>query len=296
MKITEKINKKSILFHEMSIRDQVGFINGEDRKVSDAVKGQLDAIAQVISVAVATIQSDGSVIYVGAGTSGRLAMLDVSELKPTFNARPWDFRAIIAGGRRALTQAIEGAEDDEAAGREAIRLLCLKENFLVIGLSVSGGAPFVIAALDEARKKGGKTAVITCDPEAAICKKVDFSVTPEVGAEVVAGSSRMKAGTAQKMILNIISTCTYAQLGKVYQGCMIDVEATNKKLSARQVSIVRHITDASEEKAKEALLLARNNLKVALLMIMLKTDARNAYKILVKNKNNFTKTVKENAL
>lgn len=225
----------------------------------------LDQVTALAERATAVLRAGGSVLYAGAGTSGRLANLDASEIPPTFGAKPAAFRAVIAGGAAALSRAVEGAEDDEAEGRRAIARHVRKGD-LVVGVSASATTPFVRGALIEGRKRGAHTALVTCNPQSADRSLADLFVLPDTGPELVSGSTRLKAGTATKLVLNAISTAAMVALGKVYRGRMVDLMPTNQKLRVRALRIVQELSGLSESNAKKLLARAGGSPKVALAM------------------------------
>lgn len=243
-------------------------INREDEKVASAVGEQIDAIAKVVDAAKASLSSGGRLIYIGAGTSGRLGILDAVECRPTFSVPDSMVVGVIAGGEKAITHAVEGAEDNHAMGQEDLKRITLRANDTVVGISASGRTPYVSGALEYAKSIGCVTAAIACSPNAEIFGPADISVCPIVGPEALTGSTRMKAGTAQKMVLNMISTATMVKLGKTYQNLMVDVNATNEKLKARALRIVMQATDCDESTAQEALAASKNNAKSAILMVL----------------------------
>lgn len=244
--------------------------------VIKAIEGTLGTIARLVEDACETIKSGGSVIYIGAGTSGRLGVLDAVEVPPTFGVARDVFKAIIAGGEKALTEAVEGAEDDEEAGRKAISNI--RDKDLLIGISASGTTPYTISALKEGKRLGARCWLITM-------KEVDYDflegiIMLPVGPEIIEGSTRLKAGTATKIVLNMISTATMIKLGRVYKGLMIDVIPSNKKLRKRAISIVQRIVGCEEEKAEELFQKARGNTRVAIVMGVKDTGYEEALSLL----------------
>jgi N-acetylmuramic acid 6-phosphate etherase len=237
-------------------------MNEEDSIVVESVSKARDNICGAIEDAIRTIESGGSLTYIGAGTSGRLGMLDASEIPPTFNVSPDIIRAIIAGGKRALTKSIEGAEDDEGAGKRAVSDIRAKD--MLLGITASGKTPFVIAALKKGKTLGARCWLLTCNNVAY--NFLDGIIKVLVGPEVIAGSTRLKAGTATKIVLNMISTATMIRLGRVYKGYMVDVTPSNTKLIKRSLKIIQNITGCTHEKAKTLLKKSGGNVKTALLM------------------------------
>ncbi|WP_421712532.1 N-acetylmuramic acid 6-phosphate etherase [Alteromonas abrolhosensis] len=251
-------------------------INNEDAKVANAVALQIPQIAKAVDAATDSIKSGGRLIYVGAGTSGRLGILDAVECRPTFSVPDELVVGVIAGGEKAIQHAVEGAEDDFEAGRTDLENLVLHKNDTVVGISASGRTPYVSGALEYAHSLGCFTGAIACSPNAAIFTNADVAICPIVGPEALTGSTRMKSGTAQKLILNMISTSTMIRLGKTYQNLMVDVNATNEKLKARALRIVMQATECSEDVALAALRACNNKAKVAILMVLTGQTAEQA--------------------
>lgn len=251
--LSEQRNPASMLLDQLDVEAILTLINDEDHKVAPAVRQEIPAIAQAVRWAVRGLSRGGRLIYVGAGTSGRLGIMDAAECPPTFGTPPDWVIGIIAGGPQAVFRAVEGAEDDMEAGREEMRKLNVGENDVVVGLSVSGRTPFVIAAMDEARRRGAKTVAITVNRDAPIAAVADVVIAPVVGPEIVAGSTRMKAGTAQKLILNMISTATMVRLGRVRSNLMIDLRTWSVKLRERAKRIVAQLAGVTIAEAEQAL-------------------------------------------
>ncbi len=251
-------------------------INREDAKVAPAVAGLIPGIAEVVDAVVERIAAGGRLIYVGAGTSGRLGILDAVECRPTFSVPDSLVIGIIAGGEQALTHAIEGAEDNSDQGAADLHAHTLSNKDVVIGLSASGRTPYVEGALKHATKTGCFTAAVACSPDAPIFEHASVPLCAVVGPECLTGSTRMKSGTAQKLILNMISTASMIRLGKTYENLMVDVNASNAKLRARAVRIVMQATDCTEDVARDALVRADNKTKVAIVMLLTGTDADTA--------------------
>ncbi|MCX7966960.1 MAG: N-acetylmuramic acid 6-phosphate etherase [Armatimonadetes bacterium] len=251
--LSEQRNPASMFLDQLDVEAILTLINDEDHKVAPAVRQEIPAIAQAVRWAVRGLSRGGRLIYVGAGTSGRLGIMDAAECPPTFGTPPDWVIGIIAGGPQAVFRAVEGAEDDMEAGREEMRRLDVGENDVVVGLSVSGRTPFVIAAMDEAKKRSAKTVAITVNRDAPIASVADVVIAPVVGPEIVAGSTRMKAGTAQKLILNMISTATMVRLGRVRSNLMIDLKTWSVKLRERAKRIVAQLAGVSIPEAEQAL-------------------------------------------
>ncbi|MTB64481.1 N-acetylmuramic acid 6-phosphate etherase [Streptococcus sp. zg-86] len=263
---TEQRNPASAAIEEMSVAALTAYINREDQTVAQAVAQVLPQVNLVIEQAVQCVRNQGRIFYIGAGTSGRLGILDASECPPTYGVSPELVQGIIAGGLPAILAAQEGAEDNQLAAEEDLQAHQLSAKDIVIGLAASGRTPYVLSGLAYAKKIGAKTASISCVKGAALSDFADIAIEVLVGPEVVAGSSRMKAGTAQKLILNMISTATMIQLGKVYKGYMVDVQPTNAKLIERAKRIIQQTTACSEEEAERVFAQSKQQVKKAILM------------------------------
>ncbi|MBN1486284.1 MAG: N-acetylmuramic acid 6-phosphate etherase [Anaerolineae bacterium] len=245
---TESRNPVTLDIDIVSTLDMVRMMNAEDRRVADAVRTQLPAIAMAIDAIAVRMQRGGRLIYMGAGTSGRLGVLDASECPPTFGTPPSLVVGLIAGGHRAITTAIEGAEDDAVAGAGEITALEVGPNDSVVGIAASGRTPYVLGGLREAQQRGALTVGLACNPKTALEALADITIAPVVGPEALSGSTRLKAGTAQKMVLNMLSTGVMIRLGKTYTNLMVDLQATNAKLRDRARNIV---VQATEHKVEE---------------------------------------------
>ncbi len=266
-RITEHRNPRTAAIDLASALEIVDLIGAEDRSVADAVASQREPIARAMAVAEESLRNGGRVFYVGAGTSGRLGVLDASEIPPTFGASPELFQGIIAGGMAALTRAQEGAEDRPGGARDDLDQAGLRAADFVIGIAASGTTPYVRAALKHARVVGAKTAIVACSPPPAdMLAAADIAIVAVTGPEAVTGSTRMKAGTATKLILNTISTGAMIRLGKTYGNLMVDLQATNEKLRDRTLRIAREVCDLSEDEARALLQRASGNLKLAIVM------------------------------
>ncbi|ATA20987.1 N-acetylmuramic acid 6-phosphate etherase [Gibbsiella quercinecans] len=274
--VSETRNPATMALDEMSTLEMVACFNREDHNVPEAVAQVLPAIAQAVDLAAAALQAGGRLIYLGAGTSGRLGVLDASECPPTFGVPHGMVVGLIAGGPGALLKAVEGAEDNAALGEEDLRALNLAATDMVIGLAASGRTPYVIGALRYASQLGCPTAAISCNPGSPIAKEAQVAISPVVGPEALTGSTRMKSGTAQKLVLNMISTGAMVKLGKVYQNLMVDVKATNEKLVDRACRIVVEATGAERSVAQAALAQTGFEVKPAILMILAGVDAPEA--------------------
>lgn len=262
---TESINRRTTGLDSASIREILEMINREDRLVAPAVNRRLDQIARAVKIVVAAIKRGGRVFYVGAGTSGRLGMIDAAECPPTFGTPPHLFQGIMAGGRGAVFTAKEGAEDGKGEARRAIRRRGVKPKDVVIGLAACKRTPFVVSALDEARRIGAATVYVTCNPDPTGVT-ADCVIAVDVGPEAVMGSTRMKCGTAEKLVLNMISTASMVRLGKVYNNMMVDLMATSEKLRQRSVRVIMLATGCTYDEALAVLKRARGSVKVAVVM------------------------------
>lgn len=266
---TEQSNQASQQLDAMTPLEIVRLMNREDLNVVSAVEAVSGAIAAAIQVIVARVQRGGRLIYIGAGTSGRLGVLDASECPPTFNTPPELVVGLIAGGNRALTQAIEGAEDDEAAAIADLMERGLCERDCVVGIASSGRTPYVLAGLLEARRLGAATIGVTCNAMSDLEKVADCVIAPVVGPEILSGSTRLKAGTATKMVLNMLTTVSMVQLGKTYGHWMVDLRASNVKLKARSVRIVSAISGLDPQRSAERLEECNGEVKVAIVSAIL---------------------------
>lgn len=274
--ITEGRNPASQNIDELSTDAMLRVINNEDKKVALAVDAIVPQIAQTVDAIVAAFAQGGRLIYSGAGTSGRLGILDASECPPTFGTPRGQVVGLIAGGHRAILQAVENAEDNREQGAQDLRDIQFSSKDVLVGIAASGRTPYVLGALEYARTLGATTAALTCNPNSAMAQAADIALTPVVGPEVVTGSSRMKAGTAQKLVLNMLTTGAMIRSGKVYGNLMVDVEATNQKLVQRRINIVMQATDSDEASASRALAACDGHCKTAILMLLADIDAEEA--------------------
>ena len=264
---TEQILPAARDLDRKSSLEIVRLINDEDATVAAAVRRALPQIARAVDVVVAGLRHGGRLIYVGAGTSGRIAALDASEIPPTFNTDPHTVQYIMAGGTRALGASTEASEDDTGLAVKEIRKRSPGKHDIVLGIASSGRTPFTIAALEYARRRGARTIALTCNRNSPLERAADFAIVTEVGPEVLAGSSRMKAGTAHKMVLNMISTGAMTRLGYVYGNLMVSVWTKNEKLIQRAIRIVEQATGADHRTASHALAASRNRTPVAVVML-----------------------------
>jgi len=262
----------------LDMESRLTAINGHDAKVAAAVALEIPKIARAARRAAQSFRLGGRLIYVGAGTSGRLGVLDAAECPPTFGVPPGQVLAIIAGGERAVFEAVEGAEDDEIGGAGAIIGADVNENDTVIGIAASGRTPFVIGALRQAQKRGAATFALTNNSPSELDEFADVTISPKVGPEVIAGSTRLKCGTSQKLVLNMISTAAMIEIGKTYGNLMVDVQATNEKLQARAIRIVSQVTRASSKEIERVLTESDWSVKTAILMLETDLDAPAARK------------------
>lgn len=274
---TEQRGDASAGFDRLSIADAVALMQSEDRKLHDALEAARTSIAAAIELIVARLQRGGRLIYVGAGTSGRLGVLDAVECPPTFLSDPSQVVGLIAGGEAALTRAVEGAEDDAPAARRDLEALELGADDVVFGISAGGTTPFVHSAIDFARERGAASVFLACVPREQAADRADVSIRVVTGPEVLTGSTRLKAGTATKLVLNTVSTVAMAQLGKLYDNWMVDVDTrTNAKLVDRGARIVASVAGVSRERALELLAAANGRVKTAIVMQRLSCDAASA--------------------
>ncbi|MGK2308578.1 N-acetylmuramic acid 6-phosphate etherase [Cutibacterium sp. V947] len=273
---TEGRNPASEGLDQLTTLEVLRVMNDEDHRVPDAVARQLPAIAAIVEAAVAGLSAGGRLIYAGAGTSGRLGVLDAAECPPTFSTHPTMVVGLIAGGQQAMFQAVEGAEDDQERGAEEINALHPGLHDVVVGLAASGRTPWVIGAVRAAKQAGAHTASVCCNHDALISDEVDLPVEIDAGPEVLTGSTRLKAGTAQKLVLNMISTATMVGLGKTYGNLMVDVSPSNEKLRQRAVFIVVSATGCTRDQAVIALHEADGHAKTAIVMILLDMTAAQA--------------------
>ncbi|HKV28319.1 MAG TPA: N-acetylmuramic acid 6-phosphate etherase [Candidatus Acidoferrales bacterium] len=273
---TERQNPRSRNIDQKSAREILRVINREDAQVARAVAREIPNIARAVDGIAARMRKGGRLFYIGAGTSGRLGVLDASECPPTFGVPPTLVQGVIAGGKPALTKSAEGAEDHEEQGAHDLRARRLTARDAVVGLAASGSTPFVLGALKYARKRRAYTVGVTMNQHTKISRLAQVTIVPETGPEVIAGSTRMKAGTAQKMVLNMLSTAVMIRLGHVYDNWMIKVAKTNQKLRRRALRNLREATGAQVLTAQHALRQAGDNLQVALIMLKAGLNARQA--------------------
>ena len=275
---TEQRLAASKTLDRMTALEIVRLMNREDRKVAAAVRRELPAIARAVDKIVAALRGGGRLIYVGAGSSGRMAVLDAAECPPTFGISKKKMIALIAGGRRAVTGAVEGAEDSAANGARDLRRLKLGRKDVVVGIAASGTTPYVLGAMKYARRRGALTVAVMANRDMPLARLARIAIAVRVGAEILTGSTRLKAGTSQKMVLNMLSTAVMARLGHVYENLMIDAVLTNKKLHGRAVRILMEASGAGVSAAEDALRAAGHSMRVGLVMLKMGVDSRAARK------------------
>src|SRR5256885_1270607 len=279
-RLTEQRNAASRNLDGMTAMEIVRLMNREDRKVAVGVGREIPAIARAVDAIVSGIRKGGRLIYVGAGSSGRMGVLDAAECPPTFGTSPKLVQALIAGGRRAITNAVEGAEDSTRNGERDLRAKRLTRNDVVVGIAASGTTPYVLGALKYARKRGATTVAVTSNLRMPVGRLAKIVIAPEVGPEGLTGSTRLKAGTSQKMVLNMLSTAVMARLGHVYENLMIDVVITNEKVAERALRILAEASGKKVSAAEHALRAAGHNMRVALVMLKRGVGAPEAKKLI----------------
>lgn len=284
MSSTEDRNPRSYDLDIKSTREILEIINQEDQTIAKKVYESMDQIEPLVEKVIETFTNGGRLFYLGAGTSGRLGVLDASETVPTFSVDPKMVTGLIAGGDDALRNPIENAEDSTKAAKKDLQKENLTENDFVIGIAASGRTPYSIVAVEYAKEIGASTGSIACNKNAKISSYVDFPIEIETGAEVLSGSTRMKAGTATKLVLNMITTTAMIKIGKVYDNLMVDVRPTNEKLVDRATKIISEISGCDYDKSNKLLKKANNNVKAAIIMAIKDVDYENASLILEKNK------------
>ena len=292
-RLTEQRNAASKNIDRMSSLEIVRLMNREDRKVAAAVEREVPAIARAVDTIVRSLRSGGRLIYVGAGSSGRLAILDAAECQPTFGISRETVQALIAGGRRAITSAVEGAEDSMKNAVKDLRRAKLSKKDVVVGVAASATTPYVLGAVKYAKKKGAATIGVAANREGQLRKLANIFIAPEVGPEVLTGSTRLKAGTAQKMVLNMLSTAAMVEMGHAYENLLIDMEMTNQKLEGRAVRILQAASGKNVSAAEHALRSAGHNMRVGLIMLRRGVDAAEARKLLGKANGNLRAALSE---
>ena len=281
---TERRNEETFGLDEMSVSTALEKMNKEDKKVAEAVEKALPMIEPVIEKTIESFNDGGRLIYLGAGTSGRLGVLDAAECVPTFGVEASMVVGLIAGGEKAMTLAVEGAEDDLELGKQDLIDLQLTKNDMLIGIAASGRTPYVIGALDYAKSIGAHTGSLACNMNAEISQHADFPIEVDCGAEFLTGSTRLKSGTAQKLILNMISTIAMIGIGKVYNNLMVDVRPTNEKLVERSKRIIMEATECDYQTAEKTFIQAEEDVKLAIVMILTNSAKDEAQEKLVQAK------------
>ena len=282
--LSEQRNPNTLHIDALSSLEVVTLLNHEDKQVAFAVEKNLPQIAQAVEHIVAAFQAGGRLVYMGAGTSGRLGVLDASECPPTFGVPSSMVVGLIAGGETALRNAVEGAEDNIEAGEQDLRHIHFSRKDVLVGIAASGRTPYVIGGLQYAKQLGATTISLVSNPNAVMSEIADIAITTAVGPEALTGSSRLKSGTAQKMVLNMLTTAAMIRLGKCYQNLMVDVQATNQKLKARAIRIVMQATDCDQTTAEQTLLTTNGNAKLAIMMLLSGLDKDQAEAVLTQNK------------
>ncbi|MBD3380816.1 MAG: N-acetylmuramic acid 6-phosphate etherase [candidate division Zixibacteria bacterium] len=290
---TEASNPASSELDRMTTRQVLNLINSEDHKVAPAVKKTIPQIEKAVELVASAFQSGGRLFYVGAGTSGRLGVLDASECPPTFGVSPSLVQGVIAGGRRTLVRSREGIEDDVQAGKDDISKKNVGKSDVVIGIATSNRTPYTLSALGQAKKLGAKTVFICCNRPVKPPFKPDVIINPVCGPEVVAGSTRMKAGTATKLVLNMITTTAMVRIGKTYGNLMVDLEATSEKLTQRSIRILMLTCELDYRTAKKLLKRADGWVKAAILMHLKNIDLKTATTLLEKSAGHLSKALNE---
>lgn len=266
--ITEQRNPNSMNIDQLSALEIVRVMNEEDKLVPQAIEHCLPQIAQAVERIVQAFQQGGRLIYMGAGTSGRLGVLDASECPPTFGVSPEMVRGLIAGGERAIRHPVEGAEDNKSAAVEDLKAIQFSSKDVLVGIAASGRTPYVIGGLEYAKQCGATTVSIASNPNSAMAQIAEIAIDTVVGPEVLTGSSRLKSGSAQKMVLNMLTTASMILMGKCYENLMVDVQASNEKLRARAIRIVMQATECDKTTAEQAILAADNHAKLAIMMVL----------------------------
>ena len=281
--LSEQRNPNTLHIDSLSSLDIVTLLNNEDKLVALAVEKNLPQIAQAVERIVAAFQAGGRLVYMGAGTSGRLGVLDASECPPTFGVPSSMVVGLIAGGETALRNAVEGAEDNLAAGEQDLCHINFSRKDVLVGIAASGRTPYVIGGLNYAKQLGATTVSLVSNPNAVMSDIADIAITTVVGPEALTGSSRLKSGTAQKMVLNMLTTAAMIRLGKCYQNLMVDVQATNQKLKARAIRIVMQATNCDQITAEQTLHTTNGNAKLSIMMLLSGLDKAQAETVLAQN-------------
>lgn len=288
---TEQRNNKTLDLDIMSISEALHTMNEEDAKVPEAIKREIPQIEKAVEAVITAFNKGGRLIYIGAGTSGRLGVLDAVECPPTFGTPPEKVVGLIAGGENAFMKAVEGAEDSLTMGVEDLKAIGLTADDIVVGIAASGRTPYVIAALEYAKGMGCETVGISCNNNSSVGSASLIPIEIVAGPEVLTGSTRLKAGTAQKMVLNMISTIAMVGIGKVYKNLMVDIQRTNKKLETRAENIIMNATEVDRDVAKNVLEQAEGSVKLAITMILLNCDLETAKQKLILANGQIRKTL-----
>lgn len=291
--ITEQRNPRSMNIDQLSALEIVTLMNQEDRQVPLAIEAVLPQIAQAVETIVSAFQQGGRLIYIGAGTSGRLGVLDASECPPTFGVSDEMVKGIIAGGDVAIRYPVEGVEDSQTAAIDDLRAIKFSAQDILVGIAASGRTPYVLSALNYAKQLGAITISIASNPHSAMAQIADIAIDTVVGAEILTGSSRLKSGTAQKLVLNMLTTASMILLGKCYENLMVDVQASNEKLKARAIRIVMQATDCDKSIAEKNLILAEQNAKLAIMMILSGLEKNEAQALLEKERGLLRKALEK---
>ncbi|MGY3715311.1 N-acetylmuramic acid 6-phosphate etherase [Sutcliffiella cohnii] len=290
--ITEQQNRKTLQIDRQSTEEILSIINEEDQTVPHHIKKEIGSISTVVDQVVAAFENGGRLFYIGAGTSGRIGILDASECPPTYGTPPEMVQAIIAGGEEAIFRAVEGAEDNEQLGASDIDKYKITKKDVVIGITASGRAPYVLGALKKAKEIGATTVSFTCAKNAILNEVADYKINIEVGPEVITGSTRMKAGTTQKLVLNMITTSSMIKIGKVYKNLMVDVQPLNKKLVDRAKRIIQNVTGCTMEEASKLFEQSNGNPKLAIIMYSCDVDVQTAINLLNSSQGFVYKAIK----
>lgn len=291
--VSEARNPKSMSIDLLPTEDILAIMNREDELVPSAVARVIPEIAKAVDEIVRAFREGGRLIYIGAGTSARLGVLDASECPPTFSVPEGMVVGLIAGGPKAILHAVEGAEDDVEEGKRNLQEINLSAKDVVVGIAVSGRTPYVVGALTYAQSIGAKTISLTCNPHSTLVEMADIAIAPVVGPEVVTGSTRLKSGTAQKLVLNMLTTASMIRIGKTYENLMVDLTISNQKLEARAIRIIAEATGCSADIAESHLKKSGNNVKRAILMILTGMEAQDADLALTRHDGFLRKAIAE---
>ncbi|RCW41367.1 MULTISPECIES: N-acetylmuramic acid 6-phosphate etherase [unclassified Halanaerobium] len=292
--VTESVNENSRNIDRVGTKEIIEIINEEDKKVAYAVEKEKNNIAEAVDAISNALKNGGRLIYIGAGTSGRLGILDASECPPTYGVNTEIVQGLIAGGEKAIQESIENAEDNKEEAVAQLEKINFSKKDVLVGIAASGTTPYVISALEYARSLKAATVSLSCNPESPIAKIADISIAPVVGPEVITGSTRMKAGTAQKMVLNMLTTASMIKLGKVYENYMVDLQVKNKKLAERAKNMIMEVSEVSYQKAEEFLEKTDYQVKLAIMMINTGLEKEKAKKELEKYEGHLAKAINNN--